>query len=380
MEYNTSKIDLHTSTGGDQVMDAFSYTFPAIRGIQASKEYYVLLCPLKLLPKIFLFDEEELKPELRAQRIINKARIPEIASYIESNPKNYIFSALTASVDAEAFFTPASETLYNIGSLTLPMSAKFIINDGQHRRAAIEVALKKRPDLGDETIPIVLFIDLGLKKSQQMFSDLNRYAIRTTKSLSILYDNRDPWAVLVKETIDEISFFKGLVETEKSTISNRSRKIFTLSGIYSATKELFGEPSEPPTEADRELSKQFWHELWLNSKEWQQVRNKELTAAELRRDYINAHSIALMGLGKAGKDLVSYYPHKWKDQLKKINTINWHRDNTSVWEGRVTFNGKISNSRNNLTLLTTYIKSILELPINTEESTPESIIKTTVGA
>ena len=55
--------------------DAFHYVFPAIRGIQAGREYYVSMCPLRLIPKLFLFDEE-LTPELRAQRTLNKARVP----------------------------------------------------------------------------------------------------------------------------------------------------------------------------------------------------------------------------------------------------------------------------------------------------------------
>ena len=66
---------------------AFEYVFPAIRGVQANREYYVSMCPLKLIPKIFLFDEEELVPELRAQRILNKNRIPEISRYIVDNQK-----------------------------------------------------------------------------------------------------------------------------------------------------------------------------------------------------------------------------------------------------------------------------------------------------
>ncbi|MGC6542571.1 DNA sulfur modification protein DndB, partial [Escherichia coli] len=44
----------------------FEYVFPAIRGIQAGREYYVTMCPLRLIPKIFVFDEEELPPEMRA--------------------------------------------------------------------------------------------------------------------------------------------------------------------------------------------------------------------------------------------------------------------------------------------------------------------------
>ena len=72
------------------------------------------------------------------------------------------------------------------------MKARFVINDGQHRRAAIEAALRENPDLGDETIAVVFFLDVGLKRCQQMFADLNRYAIRPTTSLSILYDPGTP--------------------------------------------------------------------------------------------------------------------------------------------------------------------------------------------
>src|SRR5207244_2359567 len=53
-------------------MPTFEYVFPAIRGIQAGREYYASMCPLRLIPRIFLFDEDELKPELRAQRFLNK--------------------------------------------------------------------------------------------------------------------------------------------------------------------------------------------------------------------------------------------------------------------------------------------------------------------
>src|SRR5436305_4542894 len=90
-------------------MPAFEYVFPAIRGIQAGREFYVSMCPLRLIPRIFLFDEDELKPELRAQRVLNKARVPDIASYILGNSKSYTFSALTASVDGAVHFEPLGE-------------------------------------------------------------------------------------------------------------------------------------------------------------------------------------------------------------------------------------------------------------------------------
>ena len=166
----------------------FCYSFPAIRGIQASREYYVSMCPLKLIPKLFHFDDNEVEPELRAQRVLNKNRIPSIANYIVENKDNYTFSAITASIDGNVEFKPQSEEQNDLislrmGVLTIPMDANFIINDGQHRRAAIEEALKQVPELGEETIAVVFFVDRGLARCQQMFADLNRYAIRPSASI-----------------------------------------------------------------------------------------------------------------------------------------------------------------------------------------------------
>ncbi|WP_462392219.1 DNA sulfur modification protein DndB, partial [Clostridium cadaveris] len=76
----------------------FYYSFPAIMGKQAGRDFFVIMCPLSILSKLFIFNEEELPPEHRAQRILNKTRIPEMATYIVNNPKDYVFSSVTASV------------------------------------------------------------------------------------------------------------------------------------------------------------------------------------------------------------------------------------------------------------------------------------------
>src|SRR5947209_15279494 len=133
-------------------MDEACYTFDAIRGTQAGKPYYLVMCPLKLINKIFLFDEDELPAELRAQRVLNRSRIPEITRYIVENPAEYVFSAITASIDGRIEFRSVTETgaYRNIGKLEIAMTSRLMINDGQHRRAAIEEALKEIRDIGDE--------------------------------------------------------------------------------------------------------------------------------------------------------------------------------------------------------------------------------------
>src|SRR5687767_5833517 len=123
------------------------------------------MVPLALVPKLFVFDDDELKPEFRAQRKLNRARVPEIARYVLDHPEEYVFSALTASIDGEVAFASATKNgaAHNVGVLSVAMSGRFVINDGQHRRAAIEHVLRESPEFGSETICVVMFMDAGLQ-------------------------------------------------------------------------------------------------------------------------------------------------------------------------------------------------------------------------
>lgn len=349
--------------------DSFEYIFPAIRGVQARREYYVSMCPLRLIPKIFLFNEEELIPELRAQRVLNKSRLPEMAQYLLNNRENYTFSAITASVDADVKFEPiaGSGEIKRLGLLHIPMSAKFIINDGQHRRAAIEMALRENPDLADESIAVVFFLDIGLERCQQMFADLNRYAIRPSKSLGVLYDHRDDVAKLVKLVALKSPVFRDVVDMEHSTLSLKSRKLFTLSAIYTATLALLANFDKNSLKSYAELAASFWEEVAKQFPEWQLVRDRKMAASEVRRDFIHSHGIALQAIGRVGNALMRNGTGNWKRPLAKLKSIDWSRANAKLWEGRAMIGGRVSKAGHNVTLTTNAIKQHLDLPLSPDE-------------
>ena len=351
----------------------FEYQFPAIRGIQAGREYYVSMCPMRLLPKIFLFDEEELVPELRAQRLINKSRLPELTRYITENSESYVFSAITVSIDAEVQFESMADDgdASRIGMLHVPMSARFIINDGQHRRAAMERALREKPELGDETIAVVFFLDIGLERCQQMFADLNRYAIRPSKSLSILYDHRDYTAQLTKALIAKSPVFRDVVELEKTSLATRSRRLFTLSALYHATSELLAgrEGGDPQDLAEVALS--YWESVASELEEWRRVRLGELSAGEIRMDYIHTHGVVLQALGRLGNALLEKHPKQWQSKLRKLGEIDWRRANSALWEGRAMSGGRLSKSGQSVVLTANAMKSQFGLPLTPEEQEVE---------
>ena len=352
----------------------FSYVFPAIRGVQAGREYYVSMCPLRLLPKLFHFDDEELLPELRAQRTLNKGRIPELARYIVENKSSYVFSAITASIDGNLAFEPVgddSPTAFRMGTLTVSMDARFIVNDGQHRRAAIEAALTGAPELGDETIAVVFFVDRGLHRCQQMFADLNRHSVKPSASLGVLYDHRNAAAKVAKHLSLTSGVFKNLIETERSTLSARSRKLFTLSALHFATGELLTDKEIEDFPSASQRCQEFWEGVGEQIPEWIYVREAKMTAGEVRRDFIHCHAIVLQALGRAGRTLYAQHPTEVRKRLQRLRKVDWSRGNAKVWEGRAMVGGSMSKSGQNVTLTCNEIKRVLGLRLTAEEQAAE---------
>ena len=238
----------------------FTYNFSVVKGLQANREYYIGMVPLGILSKLFRDEDEYILPEHRAQRCINEARIPEISNYILSNRNNYVFSALSASIDGD-FEYVASEIDNNIGLLKVDMNAVFLINDGQHRKAAILDAIKEDPTLSDETIAIVFFKDEGLERSQQMFADLNKHAVKSTMSLSTLYDDRDPMANAVKQVVSDIPFLNKYIDKEKDALGKNSSKLFTLANFLRANKRII---KEEISQEMQQFLTTYWTEVFNN--------------------------------------------------------------------------------------------------------------------
>lgn len=346
-------------------------TFPVIRGLQARREYYVAMWSLRMLRQISIFDEDELPPELRAQRTLNKARIPEIAGYIIDNPDDYVFSALTVSIDSEVGFEPLPGQ-DKLGLLRVPMDARFIINDGQHRRAAIIEALEQRPELGHETIAVVFFLDIGLERCQQMFADLNRHAIRPSRSLGLLYDHRNDKARLAKLVIMKSDVFRDIVDMEKSSLAKRSRKLFTLSAFHNACADLINGLATGDLTEDANMARTYWEAVAERFPAWKQVLEGRLPASEVREGYIHSHGIALQALGLAGNTLLKNHPKDWQKRLDALQKIDWSRSNAKLWEGRALIGGKVSKVTTNVILTTNVIKKALSLPLDDEQQKVET--------
>jgi DNA sulfur modification protein DndB len=224
----------------------------------------------------------------------------------------------------------------NIGLLELPINCRFLINDGQHRHAGIKEALAENPLLGRQTISVVLLREEDIDRNQQIFSDLNRTVQKTSRSLDILYDHRDPMNQVVLAVIPRIPIFAGRVEKDAVSLPVRSPKLVTLSALYDANTQLLGSldgaDDSALTHAEQRAS-QFWNALTDAIPQWRDIRDGILRPAEVRAEFISTHAVTLYALGIAGRRLLDKFEETaWSTQLEKLGQINWAKTNPE-WQG-----------------------------------------------
>jgi DNA sulfur modification protein DndB len=243
------------------------------------------------------------------------------------------------------------------------MSATILVNDGQHRRAAIIRAIKERPELASESLSVVLFIDAGLKRSQQLFSDLNFHGAKPAKSLGVLYDHRDAMADLARDLATRNPTFRGLTEMEKPSIGKASRKLFTIGAIHQATQALLGIGRKgSPTKQQAALAHRFWEEVGNCIPDWSRARLGQVQSAELRQDTVHAHAVALQALGVAGEALVSEHSD-WEGRLQPLEDVNWLRS-APHWEGKALTGGVVQKTSAHVTATANYLKGVLGLEVS----------------
>lgn len=351
-------------------------SIPAIRGIMGGRQYFTISVAMAEVPRLFRFNDwEQCTPELRAQRVLNKTRVPDIMKYILDNEEGYLFSSITASYSSEVKFIPIAENA-DIGTLEMELeNLELIINDGQHRSAGIAAAVKENPALGKDKISVLLFPMENLERVQQMFTDLNRYAHKTSKSLDVLYDHRDNLSALTMDVSEQVEVFRGMLDKEKITIPIRSPKLFTLSTLYDANEELVGDKVDKRGSKDYGarlgLAVEYWTVLSAVVTDWRKVKDGDLKAPELRQEKINTHAVVMRALGGAGRALIEEHPEDWQVRLRPLGELDWRKSVGAkvnpVWDNVCITAGSVVSNRQARVQTLAVLKNALGLSISPRE-------------
>jgi DNA sulfur modification protein DndB len=342
---------------------------PAMRGKMGTRTYYACLMPLEAIENMFRFDPEarqwaELSPEQREQRALNRGRVPAITSYILDNEDDYLFASITASYKSNPVFLPYQEG-QDIGTLQIKLGDELTINDGQHRCAAIVEAVKRNPALAEQTISVLLFPWENTGRVQQMFTDLNRHVVKTSKSIDVLFDKRDPISIATMFSLDKVPVFKEYTEKVDASLKAKSTKLFTLAALYDANHDLLRDFDEKDIEESAKHLTEYWSVVADNIPAWGKVVAGRTTAQELRSETIAAHSTVLRALGGLGADLMK--ESDWKDRLTRLATIDFSKANPQWQNVCIVANSVVSN-RQARAATKAFIKNELGLPLSDAET------------
>jgi len=325
-------------------MSGVTFTFPATGGEQAGRPYFAAIVPFKHLGRMFRFDEESVPATLRAQRVLNEGRAKAIAEYILNNPDSYVLPAITASCDQSMTFESLSEE-HKVGLLKIPLDATLLINDGQHRRRGIELALQSNPNLADHSVSVSLFYDQGLHASQQMFADINSHATKPSGSLNALYDLRNPFARFTLNLLDKRPAFRNKIEMEAAAPGKKSPQLWSLVAfqlfITIATGMNARNFSSYKDIPDQEARLLDFLDRCEDIPYWKPMLQGTMSAEDVRERYVISHAVFLHALGHLAGHL------KDLTRMDNLQTLDPAKD-SPMWENRCVVHGKMLKTTNGI--------------------------------
>ncbi len=297
--------------------EEITYSFPAVAGIQAGREFFIAQVPFKYLVKFFSFVDESLPPEERAQRKVNVKHANDIAEYITNNPNNYVLPSITVSVDKAMAFDAEviAGTASRLGILRISCDATLLINDGQHRSLGLNIVLKNIRELENETIPVTFFYDEGLKRSQQIFADINSNLSKPSKAISSLYDSRNEFNNFVIDLIKTIPIGK-YVDFENTSINAKSPFLWSLVHFKKFIEALSGIKEKAFNKVEMDLKQKIALQKSVQiifdvlctdqDSEFASLIDGNLKPVDLREQYLSGYAVFLESLGLALADAIEF--------------------------------------------------------------------------
>ena len=208
-----------------------SITVSAVPIHQSGKSSYLCQFTMSELADLFKDNDPKLPIEERHQRPRSERRSGEIADYILENytkKSPFILPPIVASMDSEKFVYNAGD-----GELTIDLeSSRLLINDGQHRHRGIQIALNENGAIADQQVGVWIIPDVKLSHAQQIFSDINKNAKPSSKSLNLIFDHRNVDVALSKDIKNKVLLFQKFTETEKGQATKG--KLFVFVALHKA--------------------------------------------------------------------------------------------------------------------------------------------------
>ena len=353
---------------------------PAFKGKFGSTEFWLatmrvgeLVTQLKIPKEMPGWDN--MNPEERYQREVDYKRVRQhIAPYMANDPDRFIGSFIVTimnpdDVEFESLADAGlkapkamAHVMGSIGVLYLSGSEILVPLDGQHRLAALQMAVTGKDNeqktiagisenigLADEVCSVIL-VKYEKEKSRKIFNKVNRYAKPTNKSDNLITADDDFTAVLCRDLILQDYINSKIVSLRANALSGKSGYFTTLPTVYEISKYVIRDElgdkkiidSELPPQGDQELYRQAVEEFWpvflTISAYADSIENPDeeddKKRADIREHSVNCRPIAQRAIAEAIINCQKVAEHRieFTEAVDRLNSLDWSPDN-SLWQG-----------------------------------------------
>jgi len=148
--------------------------FPAVRTVQGGHAFYIAAVPFAFVADVWTrrSGQSVVAPASRSRATRAEKQVAEYLAW----PHHGLLAPMVAAVDGGLHFEPlrAEEGLRGSGRLSLEIDASILWIDGRTRAAGIARAVRAHPNLGRETIGIVITAHLSERARRALSADLNQ--------------------------------------------------------------------------------------------------------------------------------------------------------------------------------------------------------------
>lgn len=315
----------------------------AIKGKMGTTEYFTAMLPLKEIPNLVRYAgyAGDVPVQDRKQRVMNMRRVVrDMVPYLVRN-QNRFYSSVVLEASQPVSFTPEDDKGY--GTLVIDPETVFEPLDGQHRLKSIEGALKVSPEIGEETISIIIVQPQSIAVSQQMFADLNRNAKPPQRSLGITFEHRQSEAVRAKE-LSQCRYLAGHVNFLNAATPARSDYITSISTLYEVTKILTPSLVNAEGVGESALIK-VWETVLTTLPGIVDMEQKKVSPAQIRQTYFYSTGLGQEAIAMVTGRLVTQNPTDWEEIVKaRYAKVDWTLANPE-WEGIAMNAGRLATGR-----------------------------------
>ena len=288
-----------------------------------------------------------------------------------SNPDFCLtYSPIVVGVNCPIDFIE-SESIPNYGKIRVPITSTFHIMDGLHRISALNQANLPRSRLDMYEIPVLLYSNVDEKKIQQSdnyFQNYHHEKLVSKKSKILV---KKTFQEMTKDALKHSRFLSRAVAVEVSSLSPRSRKLLTLSGLAKGSTPIYNVLSNYQNDNATLLVAAYWDLLSQILKPWNEYLNKRASASEVRNSTILSSVAVVSALGNLGAYIFEITPDSWQQAVGNLATLDWSKSPSSVWEGRAIKNGVLISGKKAELLTCNLMKLACGLPLKQDEETYE---------